>query len=89
MKETVKVLAKTGIYANVASLLVETAGRFESEVKLVYRGKYVNAKSILGVMSLGIQSGAIFELEVEGIDKLACLSCIEKELANNISKIEA
>uniref|UniRef100_UPI001CBABBEA HPr family phosphocarrier protein n=1 Tax=Chryseobacterium sp. GVT01B TaxID=2862675 RepID=UPI001CBABBEA len=46
-----KVTAETGIHARQATLLVQTASRFDSEINLEYKGKTVNLKSIMGVMS--------------------------------------
>lgn len=47
-----KVIADTGIHARPATLLVQTASKFDSEIQLEYNGKQVNLKSIMGVMSL-------------------------------------
>src|SRR5690625_5833257 len=55
MKEqTFKITADTGVHARPATLLVNKAGQFESEVEMSYNDKTVNLKSIMGVMSLGI-----------------------------------
>ena len=48
------VVAETGIHARPATLLVQTASKFASDITLEYKGKSVNLKSIMGVMSLGV-----------------------------------
>jgi len=63
-----KVIAETGIHARPATLLVQTASRFDSEINLEYKGKTVNLKSIMGVMSLGVGNGAEFKITAEGND---------------------
>ena len=52
------VVAETGIHARPATLLVQTASKFASDITLEYKGKSVNLKSIMGVMSLGVGQGA-------------------------------
>ncbi|MFR5748553.1 MAG: HPr family phosphocarrier protein, partial [Thomasclavelia spiroformis] len=42
-----------GLHARPATILVNQASKFTSDIKLVYNGKEVNLKSIMGVMSLG------------------------------------
>ncbi len=62
-----KVVAETGIHARPATLLVK-ASRFDSEIHLEYKGKKVNLKSIMGVMSLGVGQGADIMISAEGND---------------------
>ena len=51
------IVAETGIHARPATLLVQTASKFASDITLEYKGKAVNLKSIMGVMSLGVGQG--------------------------------
>ena len=51
------IVAETGIHARPATLLVQTASKFASDITLDYKGKSVNLKSIMGVMSLGVGQG--------------------------------
>ena len=56
---------ETGIHARPATMLVQTASKFDSDIQLEYNGKKVNLKSIMGVMSLGVGKDAeIFMLTV-------------------------
>ncbi len=57
-KKDFHVVADTGIHARPATLLVQTASKFSSDINLEYKGKSVNLKSIMGVMSLGVGQGA-------------------------------
>lgn len=75
-----KVTADTGIHARPATLLVQTASRFDSEVNLEYKGKKVNLKSIMGVMSLGIGQGADISISAEGSDSEEALRSLEELL---------
>ncbi|MFJ5713498.1 phosphocarrier protein HPr [Neobacillus novalis] len=75
-----KVIADTGIHARPATLLVQTASKFDSEITLEYKGKKVNLKSIMGVMSLGIGQGADIKIAAEGSDADLALSSLEETL---------
>ena len=72
-----KVVAETGIHARPATLLVQTASRFDSEINLEYKGKTVNLKSIMGVMSLGVGQGADIKISAEGNDASDALQALE------------
>lgn len=64
-----KVIAETGIHARPATLLVQTAGRFNADIEIEYKDKRVNLKSIMGVMSLGIGKGADIKIIANGNDE--------------------
>ncbi|MGE6258549.1 phosphocarrier protein HPr [Heyndrickxia sporothermodurans] len=75
-----KVIADTGIHARPATLLVQTASKFDSEIQLAYNGKQVNLKSIMGVMSLGIGKDAQITISAEGSDEADALNSLEELL---------
>jgi phosphocarrier protein HPr len=75
-----KVTAETGIHARPATLLVQTASKFNSDIQLEYKAKKVNLKSIMGVMSLGIGQGAEFKIIIEGNDEQDALQALEETL---------
>jgi phosphocarrier protein HPr len=75
-----KVTAETGIHARPATLLVQTASRYNSEINLEYKGKRVNLKSIMGVMSLGIGQGGDIVISAEGNDAEDALKGLEETL---------
>jgi phosphocarrier protein HPr len=77
-----KVIAETGIHARPATLLVQTASKFDSDINLEYKGKKVNLKSIMGVMSLGVGQGAEIKITAEGSDQEEALRSLEETLKN-------
>jgi phosphocarrier protein HPr len=79
-EKTFKVVAETGIHARPATLLVQAASKFNSEIQLQYKEKKVNLKSIMGVMSLGIGQGADITIITEGNDEEEALNAIEETL---------
>ena len=78
VEKTYTVIAETGIHARPATLLVQAAGKFDSEINLEYKGKKVNLKSIMGVMSLGIGKGAEIKITAEGSDEQNALNSIDE-----------
>ncbi|MGM0370134.1 MAG: HPr family phosphocarrier protein [Bacillota bacterium] len=68
-KQTVVIQNETGLHARPASMLVDMAGNYESSINLVYDGQEVNAKSIMGVMSLGISHEGEVVIEATGPDE--------------------
>lgn len=86
MEKTFKITSETGIHARPATQLVNKAGQFESEITLVYKGKSVNLKSIMGVMSLGIGQGAEIEIKCEGSDAETALGAIEEVIKGGIGE---
>lgn len=75
-----KVIADTGIHARPATLLVQTASKYDSDINLEYKGKKVNLKSIMGVMSLGIGKGAEITISAEGKDEQLALDSLQDTL---------
>ncbi len=69
IKRSVVVKNPSGIHARPASILVKTAGRFKSEFFIHSHGYRINAKSILGVLTLAAEQGARLELELDGEDE--------------------
>ncbi|MFI8491849.1 phosphocarrier protein HPr [Peribacillus butanolivorans] len=80
VEKTFTVTAETGIHARPATLLVQAAGKFDSEINLAYKEKKVNLKSIMGVMSLGIGKGAEITISAEGSDENDALKTLTDTL---------
>lgn len=76
VEKNVKVLLKTGLQARPAALFVQEANKYSSDVFLQKDGKKVNAKSIMGLMSLAINSGSEITLVTEGNDEQEALDAL-------------
>ena len=79
-KKDFHVVADTGIHARPATLLVQTASKFSSDINLEYKGKSVNLKSIMGGMSLGVGQGADVTISAEGADEAEAIAAIEETM---------
>ncbi|WP_028790440.1 phosphocarrier protein HPr [Tetragenococcus muriaticus] len=75
-KKDFNVIAETGIHARPATLLVQTASKYNSDINLEYKGKSVNLKSIMGVMSLGVGQGSDVTISVDGADESDAMEAI-------------
>lgn len=80
IKEKVTVGLKNGLEARPAALFVQIASKFESHIAVVVDEKNVNAKSIMGMMSLGTIKGSAIELVVDGEDEQVALEALTKFL---------
>lgn len=76
VKESLKLELKNGLEARPAALFVQIASKFESHISVIVNEKQVNAKSIMGMMSLGAIKGQEIEIVAEGQD--------EKEAADSL-----
>ncbi|MFW6295040.1 MAG: HPr family phosphocarrier protein [Halanaerobium sp.] len=59
---------KTGLHARPAAQFVQKAGKFDSKIEIVFEEKEVNAKSIMGVMSLGVGKDDQIIIKADGDD---------------------
>ncbi|MGP4080604.1 phosphocarrier protein HPr [Pseudalkalibacillus sp. R45] len=75
-EKTFTVTSESGIHARPATTLVNKAGQFSSDIELEHKGKTVNLKSIMGVMSLGIQQGSEITIKANGNDADDALSTL-------------
>ncbi|TAA72701.1 phosphocarrier protein HPr [Planococcus salinarum] len=71
---------EAGMHARPASALVGSVSKFKSDIMLEFKGKKVNLKSILGVMSLGISSGSIVTISADGEDEDEAMATIEEAM---------
>lgn len=55
-----------GLHARPVALLVATAGRFDARVEVEHGGRRADARSLLGLLALGIGAGATVTLRAEG-----------------------
>jgi len=83
MEKQVEVKLKTGLQARVAALFVQEATRFTSDVYLKKDEKVVNAKSIMGLMSLAINNGSLITLIVEGVDEKEAMEALVAYVEND------
>lgn len=77
MAKTFLIKAEEGIHARPATALVNTANKFKAAVFAEAKGKKVTLKSILGVLSLGLEKGETITFSAEGDDADEALAAVE------------
>ncbi|RKY62521.1 MAG: phosphocarrier protein HPr [Candidatus Latescibacterota bacterium] len=77
-ERTVTIRNKLGLHVRPASLLVEKASQFRSDVYLIRDGEKVNGKSIMGVLSLAAEQGSSITIRAEGDDCEAAVEALSK-----------
>jgi phosphocarrier protein len=81
-QETITIENKTGIHARPASVFVQTATKFKSKVQIKAKGKTVDAKSILMIMSMGLVKGTEITIVADGPDEAEAVKTL-KELVES------
>lgn len=64
---------ETGMHARPAGIFVKAAQGFQCQVQISFGGRTVNGKSVMNVMTLGLQKGSEFSLITDGTDEEAAL----------------
>ncbi len=72
----------TGLEARPVALLVQVASQYESSIYVECDEKKVNAKSIMGMMSLGLAAGEVVNVSADGPDEEVAMENIEKYLSS-------
>ncbi|MEK3937382.1 HPr family phosphocarrier protein [Sporosarcina sp. FSL W7-1349] len=75
-ERTVEVKMKTGLQARQAAQFVQEANRYISDIFLKKEERQVNAKSIMGIMSLAISRNTTITLIAEGVDEEQALDAL-------------
>ena len=76
-EETLTIENKTGIHARPASIFVQTATKFKSKVQIKAKGKTVDAKSILMIMSMGLVKGTEITICADGPDEADAVKALK------------
>lgn len=79
-KVEVEIKLQNGLEARPVAMLVQVASKYESRIYLESAGKKVNAKSIMGMMSLGLDNGETVTVTADGNDEAEAAEAIEKYL---------
>lgn len=81
IKKPITIQIADGLEARPTALLVQVASQYESTIYVENEGKKVNAKSIMGMMTLGLNEGECVTISAEGPDEEAAMQGIEKYLS--------
>lgn len=77
---------KVGLHARPAATFVKTANQFKSAIQIATAERCVNAKSILSVLTLGVNQGTEIKISAEGEDADAALQTLVKLVEDNFGE---
>lgn len=76
LKKEIIINNPQGLHARPATLLVQKATNFKCDVSIEYSGRRANAKSLIGVLSLGVNKGYAVTIVTDGTDEEEALKAI-------------
>ncbi len=84
----ITVLNEVGLHARPATFFIQKANEFKSLITIAKDERKVNAKSLLGVLSLGITKGTKIVLAAEGSDEQEAIDELDALIMSNFTDIE-
>ncbi len=85
LSRDVKIVNEVGLHARPATFFIQKANTFKSSIWIEKEDRRVNAKSLLGVLSMGIVKGTVVTLIADGEDETAALDGLEKLILNELN----
>lgn len=76
LERTVKIINETGLHARPASLLAKTATQFISDINIEFQDNIINAKSIINILSAGLQKDAEIKIVAAGPDENEAINAL-------------
>lgn len=78
---------EVGLHARPASIFVQTAAKFSSDIEVTHGETTANGKSILAVLTLGAHQGAELLISAEGADADDALKALEELVSDNFGEV--
>lgn len=83
-KRSISIKLESGLEARPVALLVQEASKYDSTIYIQSGDRRVNAKSIMGMMSLGLNVGEELEVSADGADEAAAVDGIDNFLSGKL-----
>ena len=83
IEKSIKIQLNGGLEARPVAMLVQVASQHESSVYIMSEGRKVNAKSIMGMMSLALDTGESVTVSADGKDEQQAIRSIEEYLSGS------
>jgi len=84
----IEIKNKLGLHARAAALLVQTANKFSAHVSISKDGQSIDARSIMGVLTLAAAQGSKIQVEAIGEDAERAVKAIERLIDNRFNESE-
>lgn len=82
----IKLTNKSGLHARPANEFVRKAGKYKSDIQVEFRGKTINAKSIVGLLTAGIPSGSVILISADGGDEQQAVDALIELILTNFGE---
>lgn len=82
MEVQVEIRNEEGLHARPAGAFVKKAAEFKSLIEVHANGQIKSAKSLMGLMSLGLTKGAQFKIVAQGVDAADAVATLQKLVEN-------
>lgn len=79
----------TGLHARPAKVFVNTAKQFDADIRVEYGAKKANAKSMISMLTLGVESGNEIRILVDGADEDAALDALQTAVSSGLGEDES
>lgn len=87
IRKKVTVKNKLGLHARPAALFVQTANKFDSHIIVERDNERVNGKSIMGILTLGVEQGSSIIIQAEGRDAEIAILELERLISSDESDV--
>ena len=84
INKDVVVRCESGLHNRQATYFVQKANEFNSSIRIESGSRCIDAKSLLGIMSLGIVTGATITISAEGADAEEAVNALEALLQRDL-----
>ncbi len=88
IEKEMEIINKLGLHARASSKLVQLANRYKSKITIKFNNSEVNAKSLLGLLTLAASKGSKIVVTAEGDDEEKAINAIEKLINNKFGEKE-
>lgn len=87
ISKNIKIENASGLHARPASIFVQTAKKFKSEITITKGEQTVNGKSIMGILMLAAEKGSNVEIKAEGEDAEKALEKLSEILQRDLDSV--
>ena len=85
--KTIKIQNDVGLHARPATFFIKKANSYKSNIAIERGDRHANAKSLLGVLSLGIERGHDIIIRADGVDEAEAAEGLADFLLNGINDL--
>lgn len=87
--DPIRIPNPTGLHARPAAVLATSARTYQSDIRIIKDGQSANAKSVVGIMSLGVGPGATVQLAASGPDAQAAIAALAPMVRDGLGETGA